>query len=133
MTLIGCIYFLEQLASLTRFPGFCHSTLFCFTFLKGNLKKVVSTKLDCKEANPTRNPSTNTNWLRFDARGNFTAGANIEVGYLTNPTDSSSFVSLQTVNIATLTYQKYTVTPGAFLAALLHWHSVIQVHRLSVY
>ncbi len=72
----------------------------------------TTTSLAVMSMRPVTGASTNTNWLRFDARGNFTAGANIEVGYLTNPTDSSTFVSLQTVNIGTLTYQNYTVTPG---------------------
>ncbi len=72
----------------------------------------ISTSLAVMAMRPVTSASTNTNWLRFDARGNVTAGGNIEVGYLTNPADSSTFVSLQTVNIGTLTYQNYTVIPG---------------------
>ncbi len=62
---------------------------------------------------PVSNADLNTHRLRFSARGNFTAGATIQVGYLTDPTDATTFVSLQDVVVSTLTYQSYTVIPGS--------------------
>ena len=50
--------------------------------------------------------------LKFMMRANITAGGMVEVGYLTDPTDATTFVSLQTVTAGSLTYQSYTVIPG---------------------
>ena len=62
---------------------------------------------------PVSNADLNTHRLRFNARGNFTAGAVIQVGYLTDPTDATTFTSLQDVTVSTLTYQSFTVIPGS--------------------
>lgn len=67
---------------------------------------------------PVSNAGDGTHQLRFSARGNFTAGDAIEVGYLTNPSDDTSFVSVQsfttTSNTAWSTYTAYMGTaPGA--------------------
>lgn len=61
---------------------------------------------------PVSNVDSNNHQIKFSARGNFTAGATIQVGYLTNPTDSSTFVSMQDVVVSSLTYQTYTVIPS---------------------
>ena len=60
---------------------------------------------------PVGNAGSNTHQIKFSARGNFTAGATIQVGYLTNPTDSSTFISIQDIVASTLTYQQFTVIP----------------------
>ena len=62
---------------------------------------------------PVSNAGDNTHQLRFSARGNFTAGATIQVGYLTDPADATTFVSLQDNVASTLTYQSFTVIPGS--------------------
>lgn len=58
------------------------------------------------------NAGAGTHRLRFKLRGNFTAGDAIEVGYLTIPGDPASFVVLQSVTAAALTYSEVTVVPG---------------------
>jgi len=44
---------------------------------------------------PVSNAGEGTHQLRFKARGNYTAGDTVEVGYLTDPADDTTFVSLQ--------------------------------------
>ncbi|RYY72791.1 MAG: hypothetical protein EOO52_20340, partial [Gammaproteobacteria bacterium] len=65
------------------------------------------------------NLADNTHQLKFNMRANFTVGGNVEVGYLTNPSDPNSFVTLQTVTASSLTYQPYVVIPGAVSAEVL--------------
>ncbi len=43
------------------------------------------------------NADTGLNWLRFDVRANFTVGGNLEIGYLEDPSDDTTFVSVSTV------------------------------------
>ncbi len=62
---------------------------------------------------PVSNLGAGTHRLTFKARGNLTAGGMIEVGYLTTPTDASTFTLFETVTVSTLTYQTYTVVPPA--------------------
>ncbi len=62
---------------------------------------------------PVSNLGAGTHRLNFKMRGNFTAGDDVEVGYLTDPADAATFIALGTVNAATLTYADYTVTPPA--------------------
>ncbi len=66
---------------------------------------------------PVSNAGANTHWLKFSYRANFTVGETIEVGYLTNPIDPSTFVSVTSVTASALTYLSTTVdlgtTPGA--------------------
>lgn len=57
------------------------------------------------------NAGANTHYLKFNARANYSTGAVLEVGYLTDPTDPSSFVLLSS-NELTLTYQEFEVFPG---------------------
>jgi len=57
------------------------------------------------------NAGAGTHQLRFMARANYTTGAILEIGYLTNPTDPATFVLLDSKTL-TLTYSEYTVTPG---------------------
>ncbi len=66
---------------------------------------------------PVSNLADGTHRLSFKARGNFTAGANIEVGYLSDPTDASSFSPLETVTVNSLDYVTYNVDPGQIAGA----------------
>jgi hypothetical protein len=52
---------------------------------------------------PVSNAGDGTHRLRFKARGNFTAGDAVEVGYLTNPSDATSFVSVQEFTTTSIT------------------------------
>jgi hypothetical protein len=66
---------------------------------------------------PVSNAGAGTHRLRFKARANFTIGGNIEVGYLTNPSDATSFVSIQTFTTTSLSvYDSFSAilgtTPG---------------------
>lgn len=62
---------------------------------------------------PVSNAGDATHRLRFKARANYTVGGNIEVGYLTNPSDATSFVGLQTfTTTSTTVYDLFTVYPG---------------------
>jgi hypothetical protein len=62
---------------------------------------------------PVSNLGAGTHRLNFKMRGNFTAGDDVEIGYLTDPNDDSSFVALGSVNAASLVYEDYTFTPAA--------------------
>lgn len=59
------------------------------------------------------NLGAGTHRLRFKMRGNFTAGDNVEVGYLTDPLDDATFVSLASFTASTLTYQDFSYAPPA--------------------
>jgi Secretion system C-terminal sorting domain/Fibronectin type III domain len=62
---------------------------------------------------PVSNAGSGTNRLTFKTRANFTVGGNIEVGYLTNPTDDTSFVSLQTFTTTSVTvYDNFVALLG---------------------
>ena len=61
---------------------------------------------------PLSNAGAGTHQLRFMMRGNFTAGETIDVGYLTNPTDVSTFVSAGSATATSLTYNEYVVQLG---------------------
>ncbi|WEK68170.1 MAG: fibronectin type III domain-containing protein [Candidatus Chryseobacterium colombiense] len=57
------------------------------------------------------NINAGTNWLRLKARVS-TATGTLKVGYVTNPTDASTFVLLQSLSLTNTTYtnSEYTVT-----------------------
>ena len=59
------------------------------------------------------NLGAGTHRFKFKMRGNFTAGEDLQIGYLTNPQDASTFISLGSVNAATLTLTQYIFTPAA--------------------
>lgn len=59
------------------------------------------------------NLGAGTHRLRFRMRGNFTAGDAVEVGYLTDPLDDATFVSLTSFTASTLTYQDFSYAPTA--------------------
>ena len=62
---------------------------------------------------PVSNAGDGTHRLRFRARANFTVGGNIEVGYLTNPSDATSFVGVQTfTTTSTTVYDLFTANLG---------------------
>jgi hypothetical protein len=65
---------------------------------------------------PVSNAGANTHQLRFKARGS-TAGAKLEVGYLTNPTDPLTFTLIQSFTLNTTTFQEYIVYPGVSVGA----------------
>ena len=50
--------------------------------------------------------------LSFMGRANFTAGGIVQVGYLTDPTDPATFVVIDQVTMASLTYASYEVDLG---------------------
>lgn len=62
---------------------------------------------------PVSNAGAGTHWLKFKLRANFTVGGKLQVGYLTNPTDATSFVMIQEfiANSAT-TYEEFKCIPG---------------------
>lgn len=59
------------------------------------------------------NLGAGTHRLKFKMRASSTVGGVVEVGYLTNPSDASTFISLETVTASSLTYTDYAVTPSA--------------------
>jgi len=61
---------------------------------------------------PVSNAGDNTHWLRFNMRANYSEGGIVEIGYLTNPTDAASFVSVTTKTASSLTYAEYTADLG---------------------
>lgn len=61
---------------------------------------------------PVTSASTADHFLQFEARANFTAGGVIQFGYLTNPTDPSSFVFIDSIIASSTTYQTFTFVPG---------------------
>jgi hypothetical protein len=66
---------------------------------------------------PVSNAGANTHQLRFKARASGTVGGVIQFGYLTNPTNASTFVLLQSFTIGTATYQEYIAYPGTSVGA----------------
>ncbi len=62
---------------------------------------------------PVSNLGAGTNRFKFNIRGNFTAGDALDIGYLTNQTDATSFVVLTTVTASTLTNTPFTYAPPA--------------------
>lgn len=67
---------------------------------------------------PVSNLNAATHRLTFKARANFTVGGVIEVGYLTDPSNAASFTLIQSFSISALTYQDYSVIPGALPAGV---------------
>ena len=56
--------------------------------------------------------------LKFSARSNTTVGGVIQVGYLTNPNDSSTFVAIQDITTTSIgAWSNYTVTPTGVTGA----------------
>ncbi|RCU42387.1 T9SS type A sorting domain-containing protein [Chryseobacterium lacus] len=64
------------------------------------------------------NVAAGTHWLKFKARVTTAPGA-LEVGYVTDPTDASSFVNLQTLDITNTSYNSsyYSVVIPNFIPA----------------
>ena len=56
---------------------------------------------------PVSNLGAGTHRFKFKMRANFTVGGILELGYLTNPTDSNSFVALTSFTASSLTYVDY--------------------------
>ena len=89
----------------TATPNSAPNTLYVYSSSSTNLAVVAM--------QPVSNLGAGTHRLRFNMRANFTVGGIIEFGYLTNPLDATSFVTISTVTAATLTYQQYLITPPA--------------------
>ena len=66
-----------------------------------------TTSLSVVSMIPVSNAGDGTHRLRFRARSNFTVGGVIEVGYLTNPSDDLSFVSLQSFTTTSTSVYDY--------------------------
>jgi hypothetical protein len=56
---------------------------------------------------PVSNLGAGTHRFKFKMRANFTVGGILELGYLTDPTDSNSFVALTSFTASSLTYANY--------------------------
>ena len=61
---------------------------------------------------PVSNAGANTHWLRFKLRGNSSSGGVLQVGYLTDPNNASTFTLLQEFTASSLSYVEYTCEPG---------------------
>lgn len=59
------------------------------------------------------NLGAGTNRLKFDMRANYTVGGIIEIGYLTDPNDSTTFIALGSVTTSSLTYSQYVFSPAS--------------------
>ena len=57
------------------------------------------------------NLGAGTNRLKFDMRASYTVGGIIEIGYLTNPNDASTFTVLSSVTANSLVYSQYIFSP----------------------
>jgi len=72
-----------------------------------------STDLGVVSMIPVSNAGDGSHRLRFKARGNFSVGGNVEVGYLTNPSDATTFVGLQTfTTTSTTVYDSFSAILG---------------------
>lgn len=89
----------------TGSPNTAPNTLYMYA-TSGTTRPVVAMQ-------PVSNLGAGTHRLRFNMRANITANGVIEFGYLTNPTDATTFVSLGSATAATLTYAEYIITPAA--------------------
>ena len=99
----------------TTNPNSSPNTLYMYGF---EVKPVVKTI-------QVSNLGAGTNRLKFDMRANFTLGGIIEIGYLTDPNDSTSFITLSSVTANTLTYLQYIYSPpvGVYSEYLAFRHS----------
>ena len=71
------------------------------------------------------NLGAGTNRLKFDMRANFTVGGIVEIGYLRDPNDSSTFVALNSVTASSLNYSQFIFSPpiGVYSEYLALRHS----------
>ncbi len=58
------------------------------------------------------NLTANTHRLRFSMRAEATVGGRVEIGYLTNSSNPSTFQLIATFTASSLTYQTFTVAPS---------------------
>ena len=72
-----------------------------------------TTSLAVVSTQQVSNLGAGTNRIKFDMRANFTVGGVVEFGYLTDPTDATTFVSLTTFTASALTYSTYQYSPPA--------------------
>jgi hypothetical protein len=67
---------------------------------------------------PVSNAGDGTHQLRFKARGNYTPGDTVEVGYLTDPTDDTTFVSVQEfTTTSAMVYETFVANLGTYPGA----------------
>jgi hypothetical protein len=62
---------------------------------------------------PVTNLGAGTHRLKFNMRAYFSVGGIVEFGYLTDPEDAATFVSLGTATASSLTYTVNTITPAS--------------------
>jgi hypothetical protein len=72
------------------------------------------------------NVNAGTHWVRFKAKVSSTAGV-LDIGYVTNDTDASTFVNIQSINISNTVYDGYeysvvipTTVPATARLAIRH-------------
>jgi hypothetical protein len=61
---------------------------------------------------PVNNAGAGTHWLKFKLRASFSVGGKLQVGYLTDPADATTFIMLQEFTASSLTYTEFTCSPG---------------------
>ncbi|RZK26479.1 MAG: hypothetical protein EOO43_02700 [Flavobacterium sp.] len=66
------------------------------------------------------NAQAGTHWLKFKLRANSSVGGKLQVGYLTNPADASTFVMIQEFTATTLTYAEFTCVTGTLPNGVKH-------------
>ncbi|MCX7552185.1 fibronectin type III domain-containing protein [Xanthomarina sp. F2636L] len=94
-----------SLNTQTGSPNSAPNTLYMYSSSTTNIALVTM--------QPVSNLGDGTHRLRFNMRANFTTGGVIEFGYLTNPMEATSFVSIESVTAASTTYEEYIVMPAA--------------------
>ena len=72
-----------------------------------------STSLAVVKMDEVSNLGAGTHQLRFNMRAAYTVGGIVQFGYLTNPADPATFVSLGSATASSLTYAEYTIVPAA--------------------
>lgn len=73
----------------------------------------TTTSLAVVSMQQVSNLGAGTNRIKFDMRANFTVGGVVEFGYLTNPTDATTFVPFTTFTASSLAYATFQYSPPA--------------------
>lgn len=83
---------------------------------------------------PVSNLGAGTHRLRMKMRANFSVGGVVEIGYLTNPMDATTFTVLGSVTAASTTYTDYMFTPpsGTYSPYLALRHSGTPANSLLI-
>lgn len=94
-----------SVSTQTANPNSAPNTLYMYA-TSGTTRPVLAMQ-------PVSNLGAGTHRLRFNMRANSVINGVVEFGYLTNPSDATTFVSLGTATAASLTYTEYIITPAA--------------------